>query len=52
MDANEIFSQFTIPTPCPMDWDRMPGDDRKRFCGACGKHVFNVSRMTPDETAF
>jgi hypothetical protein len=49
MDADEVLSQFTIPTPCPMDWDRMPGDDRTRFCEACGKHVYNLSAMRPEE---
>jgi hypothetical protein len=49
MDADELLSQFTIPTPCSMDWDRMRGDDRKRFCEACGKHVYNLTVMSPDE---
>ena len=42
MDADDLLGQFTIPTPCPMDWDRMPGDDRRRYCAACGKHVYNL----------
>ncbi len=33
---------------CPMDWDSMDGDDTRRFCGQCSKHVTNVSNMTPD----
>ena len=28
----------------------MNGDDRKRFCAACGKHVYNLTVMGPDET--
>jgi hypothetical protein len=27
----------------------MSGDNRKRFCEACGKHVHNLSAMSPDE---
>jgi hypothetical protein len=49
MDTDELLSQFTIPTPCTMDWDRMPGDDRRRYCAACGKHVYNLSAMRPEE---
>jgi hypothetical protein len=49
MDNNELLSRLTIATPCPMDWDRMPGDDRVRYCGACGKHVHNFAAMTSDE---
>jgi len=27
----------------------MEGDERKRFCAQCGKHVFNLSAMTESE---
>ncbi len=27
----------------------MDGDERKRFCGECGKHVYNLSAMTEIE---
>ena len=27
----------------------MDGDERKRFCGECGKHVYNLSAMTEGE---
>ncbi len=50
MDADAILSQSTIPNPCPMDWDRMSGDDRVRYCAGCGKHVYNLTAMGPDET--
>jgi hypothetical protein len=49
MGDNEVLGEFTIATPCPMDWDKMPGDDRKRFCAACGKHVHDLTAMSPDE---
>jgi len=49
MDANKLLAQFSIPTPCPMDWDRMSGDDRVRHCEACGKHVYNLTAMSSDE---
>ena len=29
----------------------MAGDDRRRFCEQCGKHVYNISAMTPVERA-
>jgi hypothetical protein len=51
MDTDELLSQFAIPTPCPMEWDRMPGDERRRYCDACGKHVYNLSAMRPEERA-
>jgi hypothetical protein len=51
MNTEELLNQFTIPTPCSMDWDRMAGDDRRRYCAACGKHVYNVSAIRPEERA-
>ena len=35
-----------VASPCSADWDRMAGDDRKRFCGDCKLHVYNLSGMT------
>ena len=49
MDADTLLSQFTIPTPCTMDWGLMPGDDRVRFCGQCQKSVYNLSAMTSQQ---
>ncbi len=51
METDENLGPFTIPTPCPMDWDQMPGDERRRYCAACGKHVYNLNAMRPDERA-
>jgi hypothetical protein len=42
----ERLNEFTILTPCPMDWGRMSGDDQARYCPACGKHVHDFARMT------
>src|ERR1700754_3929949 len=44
-------SSWKIAKPCSADWERMAGDDRKRFCEQCGKHVHNVSAMTAAERA-
>ena len=38
-----------IAKPCSMDWNAMAGDERKRFCAGCQKHVFNLSAMTQGE---
>jgi hypothetical protein len=34
--------QFQIPTPCTEAWDAMRGDDAKRFCDKCDKHVHDL----------
>ena len=38
-----------IPRPCSQPWDTMKGDERRRFCEACGLHVHNLSAMTAQE---
>jgi len=35
-----------IASPCSADWNAMNGDERKRFCGDCKLHVYNLSGMT------
>lgn len=50
MDAEAILSRSTIPNPCPMDWASMSGGDQVRYCSGCGKHVYNLTAMSPDET--
>lgn len=42
-------SQLVIPEPCSADWEAMHGDDRKRFCDMCTKHVHNVSELTEEQ---
>ncbi len=49
MDASELLRRITVPTPCPMDWNLMRGDDRMRFCDSCSKHVYNLSAMTASQ---
>jgi hypothetical protein len=41
--------ELHIAEPCSADWDEMTGDDRKRFCSSCTKHVHNVSELTEGE---
>lgn len=40
-----------VATPCPVPWDTMRGDDRKRFCDMCNLNVYNISEMTKAEAA-
>ncbi len=42
--------ELPIVSPCGADWEGMkPADIARRFCGACNKHVHDLSRMTQDE---
>jgi len=38
-----------IAIPCEADWTTMTLADRGRFCGACGKVVSELERMTESE---
>lgn len=37
-----------VKKPCPANWDEMVGDEAKRFCKHCQKHVHNISAMTKE----
>ena len=39
-------TDLTFPEPCDVAWDTMSGDERRRFCGQCSKHVTHLSNMT------
>lgn len=38
-----------IQKPCPMSWDSMQGDEKRRFCEHCQLHVHNLSEMSTQE---
>jgi hypothetical protein len=40
-----------IADPCPVDWDALAGDQRRRFCPRCGLDVHNLSAMTRKEAS-
>jgi hypothetical protein len=35
-----------IPQPCDQDVSKMPGDEKRKFCSVCDKHVYNISALT------
>ena len=40
-----------VADPCPVDWDALAGDQRRRFCPRCGLDVDNLSAMTREEAS-
>ncbi len=38
-----------IAEPCDASWNEMTGDDTRRFCDHCTKHVHNLSEMPRSE---
>lgn len=46
---SDLLDNLYIAAPCTIAWDTMQGDDRKRLCSGCSRHVFNVSDMTRNE---
>jgi hypothetical protein len=44
-----ILEHIRIASPCKADWNAMTGDERKRFCDQCDKHVYNLSGMSREE---
>ncbi|MFN7135756.1 MAG: hypothetical protein ACK4N5_27030, partial [Myxococcales bacterium] len=51
MDSKPTFdvNQLRIAAPCRVSWAAMSGDERKRLCGECRLHVYNVAELTRDE---
>lgn len=44
MDSDK--SAWTLKYRCSADWEKMPGDDQRRFCAGCQRFVYNVSAMS------
>lgn len=40
------FEAVSIKNPCKMDFDKMNGDERVRFCSDCKLNVYNLSGMS------
>jgi hypothetical protein len=49
MSNRHTLDVIDVRTPCPADWEEMAGDNTKRFCQHCRKHVHNLSAMPADE---
>ena len=48
-ESMNLLDRLQLNFRCPANWDDMVGDDQKRFCSHCQKHVHNLSAMTRDE---
>ncbi len=48
-EFNSPLRNLKIASPCSADWNGMTGDERKRFCGQCQLHVYNLSEMSKKE---
>lgn len=44
-----LLDRLQLSFRCPADWDAMEGDERRRFCTHCRKHVHNLGAMTREE---
>jgi len=42
---------FRITDPCSRRWTDFPGDERRRFCGDCGKFVHDIAAYSKEELA-
>lgn len=51
--TREIINNLRIASPCPMLWSDMQHtqEEAVRFCGDCRKNVYDVSKMSAQETA-
>lgn len=47
--ARKPLPQFRVASPCAVGWDSMSGDEKRRLCALCDKHVVNLTTMTQPE---
>ncbi len=40
-----------VASPCDSSWEAMHGDERRRHCLQCDKHVYDFAQLTPREIA-
>lgn len=48
-ESENLLDRMRVASPCPVSWDAMKGNDKKRFCEHCNLHVYNISSMTRRE---
>lgn len=46
---NNTLNNIKIASPCSADWDKMYGNERRRYCSDCKLNVYNLSDMTQIE---
>jgi hypothetical protein len=44
-----VLQTLKVASPCDASWEAMAGDDRRRFCNACEKFVYNLPLLSPEE---
>lgn len=44
-----MIDDVRVQKQCHADWDAMTGDDAKRFCSQCQKHVHNLSALSRED---
>ena len=49
MTQSDQTPELSIDTPCPKTWAELDGDEGKRYCSKCDKHVHNGESMTKSE---
>jgi hypothetical protein len=46
---SERLNEIQIPSPCPVAWEWMTGDDRVRHCSQCNCNVYDISALPAAE---
>jgi hypothetical protein len=46
-----VLQEFSVPSPCHQDWEKMRGDKKSRFCDHCQHSVVNLSSLTKAQAA-
>lgn len=44
-----FLDSLQVASPCEASWEGMAGDERRRFCESCRKHVYDLSALSAAE---
>lgn len=51
LDVRDLMKRAYVAAPCPVKWEDMKGDEKRRVCAQCDCYVLKATQMTDEEVA-
>ena len=49
LDVRDLMKRAYVAAPCPVKWEDMKGDEKRRLCAQCDCYVLKATQMTDEE---
>src|SRR3954463_596766 len=49
MSTRHPLDLIEVQSPCKMDWEKLSGSQRQRYCEHCHLHVYDLTSLNEDE---